>query len=135
MSIDLEYAIKKDIRNNPIVREVDREQKREFLRMLAFGVAIVGMLLFSATAARSRCSPAATASSSLRQQLAEEESLHRKLTLEVETWRAPELLEKRAMRELHMVAPSSSDMVVLELVPPPSAPDRSIVATARTEGR
>ena len=34
MSIDLEYAIKQDIRNNPVVREVDREQKREFLRTL-----------------------------------------------------------------------------------------------------
>ena len=25
MSADFEYAIKKDVRNNPIVREVDRE--------------------------------------------------------------------------------------------------------------
>ena len=134
MSIDLEYAIKKDIRNNPIVREIDREQKREFLRMLAFGVAIVGMLLFSAT------QPFKVLTSGyeierLRQQLAEEESLHRKLTLEVETWRAPELLERRAVRELHMVAPTSSDMVVLELVPAPSVPDRSIVASAGQEAR
>ena len=134
MSIDLEYAIKKDIRNNPIIREVDREQKREFLRMLAFGVAIVGMLLFSAT------QPFKVLTSGyeierLRQQLAEEESLHRKLTLEVETWRAPQLLERRAIRELHMVAPSSSDMVVLELVPPPTAPLRSVVAAVNTEAR
>ena len=33
MSIDVEYAIKKDIRNNPVVREVDTRQKREFLRI------------------------------------------------------------------------------------------------------
>ena len=33
MSIDLEYAIKKDIRNNPVVREIDLQQKREFRRM------------------------------------------------------------------------------------------------------
>jgi cell division protein FtsL len=128
MSVDLEYAIKKDIRNNPIVREVDREQKREFLRMLAFGVAIVGMLLFSAA------QPFKVLSSGyeierLRQQLAEEESLNRKLTLELETWRAPERLERRAANELHMIAPTSSEMVVLELVPAPNTPDRSVIAT------
>jgi hypothetical protein len=134
MSIDLEYAIKKDIRNNPIVREIDREQKREFLRMLALSVAIVGMLLFSAT------QPFKVLSSGyeierLREQLAEEESLNRKLTLELETWRAPELLESRAKRELHMFAPTSSEMVVLELVPAPSTPDRSVIAAARQDRR
>ena len=132
MSIDLEYAIKKDIRNNPIVREVDREQKREFMRMLAFGVAIVGMLLFSAA------QPFKVLSSGYeierkRQQLAEEESLHRKLTLELEMWRAPERLEARAMRELDMIAPTSSEMVVLELIPAPNPPDRSVIATARQD--
>jgi cell division protein FtsL len=134
MSIDLEYAIKKDIRNNPIVREVDREQKREFLRMLALGVAIVGMLLFSAA------QPFKVLSSGyeierLRQQLAEEESLNRKLTLELETWRAPQRLEERATKELQMIAPTSSDMVVLEVVPAPSTPDRSVIATARQDPR
>jgi hypothetical protein len=132
MSLDLEYAIKKDIRNNPIVREIDREQKREFLRMLALGIAIVGMLLFSAT------QPFKVRSSGyeierLRQQLVEEQSLNRKLTLELETWLAPELLGSRATRELRMIAPTSGDMVVLELVPAPSTPDRSVIAAARQD--
>ena len=48
MSIDLEYAIKKDIRNNPVVREVDVQQKREFLRTIWLAAVIVAMLLFSA---------------------------------------------------------------------------------------
>ena len=31
-SIDIEYAIKKDVRNNPIVREADTRQRQEFIR-------------------------------------------------------------------------------------------------------
>ena len=48
MSIELEYAIKKDIRNNPVVREIDFEQKRQFRRTLLLAGLIVAMLLFSA---------------------------------------------------------------------------------------
>ena len=36
-SIDFEYAIKKDVRNNPIVREVDQERQRQLWRSLAIG--------------------------------------------------------------------------------------------------
>ena len=43
-----EYAIKKDIRNNPIVREVDRERHREMWRSVGIGVFLVAVLLFSA---------------------------------------------------------------------------------------
>ena len=47
MSIDLEYAIKQDIRNNPVVREVDREQRRGFVRVLGWAALAVGMLMFA----------------------------------------------------------------------------------------
>ena len=33
-----EYAIKKDVRNNPIVREIDRERNREMVRSVGVGV-------------------------------------------------------------------------------------------------
>ena len=48
MNLELEYGIKKDIRNNPVVREIDLQQKREFRRMLVLAALVVGMLLFSA---------------------------------------------------------------------------------------
>ena len=48
MSIDVEYAIKKDVRNNPIVREVDLAQRQEFRRNVWLGVLVVATLLFSA---------------------------------------------------------------------------------------
>jgi len=47
MSGEFEYAIKKDVRNNPIVREVDRERHLEMWRSVAVGVFLVAVLLFS----------------------------------------------------------------------------------------
>ena len=43
-----EYAIKKDIRNNPIVREVDEARHRELWRWTAIGASSSALLLFSA---------------------------------------------------------------------------------------
>ena len=43
-----EYSIKKDIRNNPIVREVDLERHREMWRSTVIGLFLVAVLLFSA---------------------------------------------------------------------------------------
>jgi hypothetical protein len=47
MSNDLEFAIKQDIRNNPVVREVDLDQKREFIRMLGWSALAIGTLMFA----------------------------------------------------------------------------------------
>ena len=41
-----EYAVRKDVRNNPIVREVDRERHRDMFRSLGIGVLLVVVLLF-----------------------------------------------------------------------------------------
>ena len=48
MSDAFEYAIRKDVRNNPIVREVDQERHREMWRSAAVGLFLVLVLLFSA---------------------------------------------------------------------------------------
>ena len=45
---DFEYAIKKDVRNNPIVREVDEARQRQLLRAVGIGALLVAVLLFSA---------------------------------------------------------------------------------------
>jgi cell division protein FtsL len=129
MSIDIEYAIKKDIRNNPVVREVDLQQKREFIRTITFGVVIVTMLLFSAWQ-HFQIVRNSYDIERLRQERAAAESLNRKLKLEVETLRAPQLLEQRALAELKMSRPSSKDTLVIERTAPAS-PDASIIATVR----
>jgi cell division protein FtsL len=129
MNIDVEYAIKKDVRNNPVVRGVDVQQRRELFRSLLVGAAVVGMLLFSAWQHYLLIDH----SYKVQQMLAEragEERLNRQLRLEVESLRAPEIVEGRAMKELGMVYPAPEQTLVIERVSSSTAP-RAIVARAR----
>lgn len=128
-SIDIEYAIKKDIRNNPVVREVDERQRRDMRQTIGLAVLIVGMLLFSAWQSF-RMVDHGIQLEKLRVQRAQEESLNRQLTLQLETLRAPQTIEERAKRELHLVAPTPADTVIVERAPAAPAP-RAIVASAR----
>lgn len=129
MSIDVEYAIKKDIRNNPVVREIDERQRHEMRRTLGLSVLVVGMLLFSAWQSF-RMVNTGIHIEKLRVQLREEQALSRQLRLEFETLRAPHLIEERARQELHLVAPTPADTVVIQRAPAAAAP-RAIVASAR----
>lgn len=129
MSIDVEYAIKKDIRNNPVVREVDVQQKRDFRRTTFLAVLVVSTGLFAAWQ-HFQILQIGYDVQKLQQERAVEEALNRKLRLEVETLRAPQRLERIATHELHMVAPLSKDTLVVERASPGS-PDQAIVASAR----
>jgi exopolyphosphatase/pppGpp-phosphohydrolase len=129
MSIDVEYALKKDIRNNPVVREIDLEQKREFRRTLVLAGLIVAMLLFSAWQ-HLKVVTSGYRMEVLRAQLAEQEATNRKLRLELEVWRRPQALEERATGALHMVAPTEKDTLVIERVQGATA-SKTIVASAR----
>jgi len=129
MNLELEYAIKKDIRNNPVVREIDLEQKREFRRMLVMAGLIVAMLLFSAWQ-HYEVVRGGYEMEKVRTKLAEEESLNRKLRLELETQRRPQELEERAERLLQMQLPSERNTLVIERVRS-ATPGKTIVANAR----
>ena len=127
MSVDLEFAIKQDIRNNPVVREVDSEQKREFIRLLLWAGAIVIMLLV-ALAPRYKTVADGYGIEDLREELAREQANGRKYRLEFETWIRPQVIESRAIRELGMMFPTEHDTLVLERVPKSPPADRAIVA-------
>lgn len=129
MSIDVEYAIKKDVRNNPIVREVDLAQRREFQRNVWLGALVVATLLLSAWQ-HYEVVLGNIQIETVRQQLLSERTTNRQLRVEHESLLAPELLEQRAVGELHMVAPSPKDIVVIERVPATKARP-SIVASLR----
>ncbi|HUR20898.1 MAG TPA: cell division protein FtsL [Vicinamibacterales bacterium] len=129
MNIDVEYAIKKDVRNNPVVRGVDVQQRRELVRSLLVGAAVVSMLLFSAWQHYQLIDHSYKVQGLLTER-ASEERLNRRLRLEVESLRAPDLVEKRAMRELGMVYPAPEQTLVIERVSSSTAP-RAIVASAR----
>jgi cell division protein FtsL len=129
MSIDVEYAIKKDVRNNPIVRGVDEKQRRALMRTLAIGVLVVGMLLFSGWQ-RYQMMDHGYTTERLTKEIAAQEAANRRLQLEVDTLESPSMIESRAIRELHMAYPTPAETVLVERVPATTAP-KSVVASAR----
>ena len=122
-----EYAIKKDVRNNPIVREIDRDRHREMWRSVAVGVFLVSVLLFSAWQHFELLRHGYRLEQMQRDRAAEAE-INRHLTLEIETLRSPARIEKLATERLHMVPPGPGDASVIERVLPAAPPPRSVVA-------
>jgi cell division protein FtsL len=122
-----EYSIKKDVRNNPIVREVDLDRHREMWRSTLIGIFLVLVLLFSAWQHFELQQHGYRYEEMLRER-AREDLVNRHLSLEVETLTAPARIERVATRRLRMVAPSAEDATVIERVTPPPAPPRSVVA-------
>jgi cell division protein FtsL len=122
-----EYAIKKDVRNNPIVREVDRERHREMWRSTLIGVFLVAVLLFSAWQ-HFELLRHGYRLEEMQRERASEEAVNRHLRLEIETLRSPERIERMATGRLRMVAPSADDAIVIERIIQTPAPPRSVVA-------
>jgi len=122
-----EYAIKKDIRNNPIVREVDRERHREMWRTVAIGVFLVSVLLFWAWQHFELLRHGYRFEQMQREQAAETE-IHRHLRLEIDTLRSPGRIERLATDRLRMVAPTAEDASVIERVLPSPTPPSSALA-------
>jgi cell division protein FtsL len=124
---DFEYAIKRDIRNNPIVREIDEARQRQLWRSAAIGGVLVLVLLFSAWQHYQIVQYGYVTEALLREHAAEEE-LNRQLRLEIETLRAPRRIEDIATKRLHLVAPGRDQSIVIERVTAPAPPGKSIVA-------
>src|SRR6188508_2010291 len=113
MSIDLEYAIRSDIRNNPVIRETDGRERREFRRIVLLASLAVGFVLFSAWQ-HFETLRYGYSIEQLRQDRQYEETVNRQLRLNIETLRAPQKLDERARRELGLVAPTAGDTVIIE---------------------
>jgi cell division protein FtsL len=126
--MDFEYAIKKDIRNNPIVREVDEARQRQLWRSVGIGLFLVIVLLFSAWQ-HFELLRHGYQIERMQQERAQEEEINRHLRLEIETLRAPKRIEKIATEQLHLVAPSRGQAIVIERVTPPAPPEKSVVAS------
>ena len=122
-----EYAIRKDVRNNPIVREVDEERHRELWQSVGIGVVLVLALLFSAWQHFELIRHGYRLEQMQRERAAEAE-VNRHLRLEIETLRAAQRIEKLATEQLGMIEPGPNDTVILERVIPPPSPAASVVA-------
>lgn len=122
-----EYAIKKDVRNNPIIREVDQTRQRELWKSVGIAGFLVLVLLFSAWQHFELLRHGYQVGELERERRREEEAAHH-LRLEVETLRSPKRIETLAIEQLHLVAPSRDEAIILERAVPADRPDPSVVA-------
>jgi cell division protein FtsL len=122
-----EYAIKKDVRNNPIVREVDEARQRDLWKSVSIASFLVLVLLFSAWQHFELLRHGYQIEEMQRQKAAEEET-GRRLRLEIETLKSPKRIETLATQRLHLVTPSRDEAIVIERVQPVEPPAKSVVA-------
>jgi cell division protein FtsL len=120
------FSVPKDIQNHP-VRNVDRGRQREMWWSVVFVSLLVGALLLVAWE-HSQWRELEFARDRLQQERAAREAENRHLRLELETLRDPQRIEKLALRDLHLVAPTQTEAVVLVLVRDAATPSRALVA-------
>ena len=123
-----EYAIRKDVRNTAIVREVDERRQRELWSSLGIGAALVLVLMFSAWQ-HFELIRHGYQLEQLQRERAAEEGVRQHLRLEIETLRSPQRIERVAEGRLGMIQPKAADTIVLERVLPAEPPSRSVVAS------
>jgi cell division protein FtsL len=122
-----EYAIKKDVRNSAIVREIDEARQRELWTSVGIACLLVLVLLFSAWQ-HFELLRHGYEIEAMQRERAEQEELSRQYRLEIETLQSPKRIEMLAIKELRLVAPSNDDAIVLERVPAADPPAKSVVA-------
>src|ERR1700758_1482812 len=121
-----EYAVKKDVRNNPIVREIDEARQLELWKSVGVAAFLVLVLLFSAWQHFELLRHGYQVEEIKRQRAGEEETA-RQRRLELETLRSPKRIESLATEKLHLAAPSRDEAIVIERVTPADPPAASIV--------
>ncbi len=127
MAEPFEYAIRKDVRNNPIVREVDEARQRELWKLVGMAGIIVVVLLFFAWP-HFELIRNGYQIEQLQQERSAQEELTRKLRLEVESLKSPKRIEALATERLHLVSPGQGEAIVIERVVPAEMPSQSLVA-------
>lgn len=123
----VEFAVRRDVRNTTIVREVDRERQWRLLRAALVGVLFVGLLTLNVhqhDVARGWTSKR----EEVRAEQSREAELKRHLQLEVDAQSAPDVVAARAAA-LPMVAPEPGTTVVVQRVTSSPPPARSVVAS------
>jgi hypothetical protein len=127
MSETFEYAIRKDVRNNPIVREVDEARHRDLWK----SVGIVGLFVVVAGFAglqRMELVRHGFQVEELQRRLAEEQEVARRLRVRIEELSAPGRIEHEATTKLKMIAPTIDEAGVIERAVPTAPPPGAVVA-------
>jgi cell division protein FtsL len=123
-----EYAIKKDIRNNAIVREIDHARHRELWRWTAT-VAMVAALLLCTAWQHFELLRHGYETDRLQRERREAEAVNRTLRLQRETLRSPQRIAHLAETKYGMVQPKLSDVFMIDRVEAAEPPAPSIVAS------
>jgi cell division protein FtsL len=128
------YAVKKDIRNHRIVREIDRARHRDLWRWARIGALFVGLFLYSAWQDFELLRYGYRLEQ-LQKQTKEQEAINRHLRLEIHSLKAPQRIAGLAARQLRMVEPGREEAIVIERAVPAAPPPHSVVARDRQEAR
>ena len=126
--MEFEYAIRRDVRNNPIVREVDHARHRELWRSMGVGVLLVTVLLFSAFQ-HFELLRQGYQLEQLQQRRAAQQEINRHLRLEVESLRSPRRIERLATERLQLMVPTHEAAVIIERVTTLAGPADSLLAS------
>ena len=120
------FVVPKDVDNHP-VRELDRARQRElWWWVLGVGVFVGGLLLLAWQ--RNQWTTIGYGMDELKKAAAVEETTHRDLLVEAATLRSPQRIEEIATTQLHMVAPTQTEAVVIERVRQAPGPAKTLVA-------
>ena len=122
-----EYAIKKDVRNNPIVREVDEARQRELWKSGGVAALLVLMVLVTAWQHFELLRHGYKVEQMQSDRAAEEDAA-RHLRLEIDTLKSPKRIETLATEKLHLVTPARDEAIVIERAVPADPPAKSVVA-------
>jgi hypothetical protein len=132
--MDFEHAIKMDVRNNPIVRELDQARQRELWRWMLVGGALVGVILFSLWQ-RFSVMRVATQIESTERQLSQEREVQRRLRLDVERLSAPRRIEQLALRARRVRVDRATTRIVVRPVDGSGAEQVAVGTEARIVAR
>ena len=127
MAETFEYAVRKDVRNNPIVREVDHERQADLWKTVGLAVLLVAALFFWTWQHFDLVRRGYRLEELQKEQAAAEDEA-RHLRLEIETLRSPQRIETLARTRLNLVTPSREDASVIERIVPADPPATSVVA-------
>lgn len=125
MAESFEYAVRKDVKNNPIVREVDEERQTEMWKTLGLALLVVMSVMFWTWQHFDLLRHGYRLEEQQRERAkAEDDALH--LRLEIERLRSPKRIEELVRGQF--VTPTMQDAIVIERVVPADPPDKSVVA-------
>ena len=126
MAEAFEYAVRKDVRNNPIVREVDAERQTEMWKTAGLWALPLLAVMFW-TWQHFEIVRHGYRLEEVQRERGIEEDASRHLKLDIESLRAPKRIEELA-RKQSLVTPAREDAIVIERVVPAEPPARSVVA-------